>query len=127
MRPSCSRCHWNDPRIGERLRRTDPYLATADASGRRGFETQSNDTAWLGQDSAISEQVTPLGLIGSRADNGNHFHPFHVPREKSFAWTVQRLLRVAVPTGLVHMVTPLRCRQQYDGGAFATIRSSPGQ
>src|SRR4029450_848087 len=33
LRPSSSRCHWNDPGIGERLRGTGPHLATADAPG----------------------------------------------------------------------------------------------
>src|SRR5262245_13791121 len=30
MRPSGSWCRWNDPRIGERLRRTGPHLAGAE-------------------------------------------------------------------------------------------------
>src|SRR5262245_2567429 len=37
VRISCSRRRWNDPRIGEGIWRTDPYLATADAPGRPGF------------------------------------------------------------------------------------------
>ena len=42
LRTRCSGRVWNDPRIGARVWRTDPYLATADAPGRQDVGSGSN-------------------------------------------------------------------------------------
>src|SRR5215471_11109321 len=84
MRTSCSRCRWNDPRIGAGVRRTHPYLAATDAPGRRGVGSPINRRRIAVRQLVLRREFCPIhyppqSVQGPLSEARLNAHPYTPP------------------------------------------------